>query len=293
MLNVLNPLLDPKFYPLSIGFRPSRSALHGVAAAERLTRLGMTHWVRCDIRDAFGQIPRIPLFEVLKSRLHFSPIIDPIEEILDKRRKRGVPQGVAISPLVMNVYLDKSLDKWWIKKCPDSCLVRYADDILIACPSRQSAIDAFNKLEQRARTIGMPIKEKVTDAVFDLSGGDAVDWLGFQMRLTEEGLNCSLGIKNWDRLDSKLQEVKVRKAKGDSYTQAEINSIRFGRVLEKAVAIEEQAIPAVAKQIREMAEEASLDMTGFTDDQAQKAWCIGQRNWHQAREDVIPWLPII
>ncbi|MDC0294651.1 reverse transcriptase/maturase family protein, partial [Mariniblastus sp.] len=239
MLKVLTPLLDPSFYPLSIGFRPGRSTLHGLAAAEQLVKRGMTHWVKCDIRDAFGQIPNQTLFDVLKSRLKGSSIMGLVEEVLDKDRKRGIPQGVAISPLAMNVYLDHFLDQWWVEKFPETCLVRYADDILIACPSRQSAINAFNELDKRATTIGMPIKENLTDALFDLIDGDVVDWLGFQIRLTENELDFSLGVKSWDRLEFKLQEVKVREVKGESYTQAEINSIGFGRVLEKAVAIEE------------------------------------------------------
>ncbi|MCP4765852.1 MAG: hypothetical protein GY875_06215, partial [Gammaproteobacteria bacterium] len=96
---------------------------------------------------------------------------------------------------------------------------------------------------------------------------------------------------SWDRFAFKLQEVNERRAKGESYTQTEINSIGFGRVLEKAVAIEQHKAAAVAQQIRELAEEAYLDMTGFTDDEAQKAWSLGQGQWQEARGDVIPWLP--
>ncbi|MGI9468850.1 MAG: reverse transcriptase/maturase family protein, partial [Rubripirellula sp.] len=291
MLDVLRPLLDPSFYPLSIGFRPGRSRLHGIAAAEQLVKRGLTHWVKCDIRDAFGQIPKPTLLEVLKSRLKGSSIMWLIEEVLGKDRKRGIPQGVAISPLAMNVYLDHFLDAWWVENFPETCLVRYADDILIACPSRQSAIDAFNALDQRARTIGMPIKEKLTDALFDLNSGDVVEWLGFQIKLTQDELDFSLGVNSWDRLEFKLQEVKVRKEKGDIYTRDKINSIGFGRVLEKAVAIEEHQIAAVAQQIRELADEANLDMTGFTDDDAHEAWLKGRQKWQEAREDVIPWLP--
>ena len=92
-------------------------------------------------------------------------------------------------------------------------------------------------------------------------------------------------------MHSNFREVNECRAKGESYTQAEINSIGFGRVLEKAVAIEQHKVAAVAQQIRELAEEACLDMTGFTDDEAQKAWSLGQGKWQEAREDVIPWLP--
>ena len=291
MLSVLSPLLDPNFYQLSIGFRKHRSPLHGIAAAEQLAKRGMTHWVKCDIRDAFGQIPKPPLLDVLKSRLHGSSIMWLVEEILDKHRKRGIPQGVAISPLAMNVYLDRFLDRWWVKRFPGTCLVRYADDILIACPTRQSAIAAFNALEEQTKTIGMPLKERQTDAVFDLSGGEMVDWLGFQIRLHGDEFQCSLGVKSWDRLEDKLQEVRARKTKGECYTDADITSIGFGRVHEKAIAINEQQVPAVAHQIRELAEESKLDMSGFTDGEALRAWLIGQEKWQEAREQVLQWLP--
>jgi hypothetical protein len=292
-LRVLSPLLDPDFYPLSIGFRPNRSALHGIAAAEQLQRRDMTHWVKCDIRDAFGQIPKPTLLEVLNSRLHGSSIMWLIEEILDRNRKRGIPQGVSISPLAMNVYLDHFLDKWWAKRFPDTCMVRYADDILIACPTRQSAINAFNSLQQQTMTIGMPLKEKQTDAVFDLNGGDVVEWLGFQIRLQGEVLKCSIGTKSWDSLEYKLREVRTRMEKVESYSDADLVSIGFGRVLEKAIAIEEQKVPTVAEQIRELAEECNLDMSGFTDVEAFKAWSIGRQKWQEAREQVLQWLPAV
>ena len=291
MQKVLVPLLDPAFYQLSIGFRPNRSTLHGLAAVEQLRRRGMEHWVKCDIRDAFGQIPKPTLLEVLNSRLHGSPIMWLVEEVLDRNRKRGIPQGISISPLAMNVYLDHFLDNWWVKRFPDTCLVRYADDILITCRTRQSAIEAFEALQNQAKTIGMPLNERQTDAVFDLSRGDVVDWLGFQIQSQGEELNYSLGPKSWDRLKFKFQEVKERKAKGESYMQTDITSIGFGRVLEKAVAIEESKVAAVARQIRELANEANLDITSFTDEEAADAWCIGQQKWHKAREDVLPWLP--
>ena len=169
--------------------------------------------------------------------------------------------------------------------------MRYADDILIACPTRQSAIAAFNALEEQTKTIGMPLKERQTDAVFDLSGGEMVDWLGFQIRLHGDELKCSLGVKSWDRLEDKLQEVRARKTKGECYTDADITSIGFGRVHEKAIAINEQQVPAVAHQIRELAEESKLDMSGFTDGEALRAWLIGQEKWQEAREQVLQWLP--
>ena len=291
LANVLAPLLDPQFYPLSVGFRSGRSVLHGIAAAEQLLQRGLTHWVTCDIRDALGQIPKQPLLDVLASRLHGSSVMWLVEEILDRHRKRGIPQGISISPLVMNVYLDHFLDRWWTERFPDTCLVRYADDIMIACHSRQSAIAAFEALETQATTIGMSVKEKQTDAVLDLTKGEVVNWLGFQLQLCGEDMKLSLGTKSWDKLEFRLKEVKARKDKGEAYTHEHIASIGSGRMLEKAIAFGEQQVPTAAARIRELADEWDLDMSAFTNEQAQIAWSLGQQKWQQAREKVIEWLP--
>ncbi len=292
LVSVLEPLVDPLFYPLSVGFRPGRSVLHGIAAAEQLLQRGLTHWVTCDIRDAFGQVPKQPLMDVLASRLHGSSVMRLVREILDVHRKRGIPQGIAISPLAMNVYLDHFLDRWWTERFPHTCLVRYADDIMIACPSRQLAIAAFEALEIRGTAIGMPVKEKQTDAVLDLTKGDVVDWLGFRIRLCGDDMKVTLGTKSRERLEFKLKEVQTRKCGGETYSREDIASIGFGRMLEKAIAFGEQQVPAAAVKIRDLANEVNLDMSGFTNERAQLAWSLGQQKWQEAREKVTDWLPL-
>jgi len=63
--NLLTPMLDPDFYDLSMGFRPRRSPAHCVMAASSLIKQGMHHMVACDIRDAFGTVPKKRLLQIL------------------------------------------------------------------------------------------------------------------------------------------------------------------------------------------------------------------------------------
>ena len=48
---------------------------------------------------------------------------------------KGTPQGGVISPLLSNLYLHYTLDKWLNKYYRSISFVRYADDIIIHCQS--------------------------------------------------------------------------------------------------------------------------------------------------------------
>lgn len=291
--NVLVPLLDPDFYDLSIGFRPNRSPLHGIAAAEQLVEQGMTHWVVCDIRDAFGQLPKQRCLQILDSRLHKSPIMWLVEEILDLNRDRGVPQGVAISPLMLNVYLDHLLDRWWQQHFPETVLIRYADDIAVACPDHESAVACYSALQGRLSEIGFQVKETVDESVFDLSAGERIDWLGFRVRFDGEEMRLSLGDKSWDSLGIAIAETRYRRDKMDEEVDGQVTAaIGHGWLVQKAVAFDEAQIPAVAAQIRDLAaHQYGMDMSALTDDLAHEAWQTAQRQFEKSRQQVLDWLP--
>lgn len=291
--NVLVPLIDPFLYSLSIGFRPKRSPLHGIAAAEHLLQQGLTHWIVCDIRDAFGQLPKKRCLQILESRLKKSPIMWLVEEILDRHRTKGVPQGISISPLMLNVYLDHCLDKWWLKNHPDTVLIRYADDLAVACPSYESAVASYWALKSRINTIGLQIKEELDEAVFDLSAGERIDWLGFRLRYTGEAMHLSLNDQSWQNLEMGLAKAKQRhQTMGKEFESEDVARIGFGWLAQKAVAFDDEQIPAVADKIRNLSLlEYSLDMSALTDTEAYNAWEAAQDSRARARHDVIEWLP--
>ena len=71
----------------------------------------------------------------------------------------GSPQGGVISPLLANIYLNY-LDTIWEKKFTElGTLVRYADDLVILCKTKEQALKAidvlkavFGKLELQMNT---------------------------------------------------------------------------------------------------------------------------------------------
>ena len=286
LCNVLTPILDPDFDPLSFGFRPGRSPVHCLAAADRLIRQGQQHIVSCDIRDAFGTIPRQRLLDVLRKRLHKSPVISLIEELLIKKRKKGIPQGLAISPICLNAYTDHMLDKWWAKHFPDNRLVRYADDIAVFCESQTAALDCYEALRNRIQAVGMQIKESPDEAIRDLSSGEWADWLGFRVTSQNDKLKPTIGEAGWARLEACLMQVKTEQDNGDLVTDDDLATVGCQWLTQKAVGVRQAQVPAVAEHIRSLADQCGLTMSGFTDEDALDSWRSGRRVAKRAWNEV-------
>ncbi|GGI44581.1 hypothetical protein GCM10008018_07820 [Paenibacillus marchantiophytorum] len=94
----------------------------------------------------------------------------------------GSPQGSVISPLLSNIYLN-DLDKVWENKFTElGALVRFADDLVILCKTKEQAMKAidvlkavFNKLETEINTS----KSKLVNPWGDKTG---FDFLGMHHR---------------------------------------------------------------------------------------------------------------
>jgi RNA-directed DNA polymerase len=74
----------------------------------------------------------------------------------------GTPQGGVISPLLSNIY-GHALDALWEKEAGHlGHLIRYADDGVILCRSGESADQAYQWLQKRARSLHLQIHPEKT-----------------------------------------------------------------------------------------------------------------------------------
>ena len=97
-----------------------------------------------------------------------------------RRPVTGTPQGGVISPVMCNVYLHR-LDRAWDDA--DGVLVRYADDLVAMCRSREQAEAALERLRVLLADLGLEPKAAKTRIVHLEEGGEGVDFLGFHHRL--------------------------------------------------------------------------------------------------------------
>ncbi|RTL61283.1 MAG: maturase [Pseudonocardiaceae bacterium] len=93
----------------------------------------------------------------------------------------GAAQGGVISPLLCNVYLH-CIDRIWSIR-EHGVLVRFADDVVVMCRSREQAEVALQRLRILLAELGLRPKEAKTRIVFLEAGGEGVDFLGFHHRM--------------------------------------------------------------------------------------------------------------
>ncbi len=141
----ITPLFEFEFREHSYGFRPNKNAHQCIQRAHSYIHEGYQHIVDIDLKNFFDEVDHCLLLELLYRKVKCpstlrlirkwlrAPIL--IKGKLTKRRK-GVPQGSPLSPLLSNIMLhelDKELEKQGLK------YVRYADDFSIYAKNKSTA----------------------------------------------------------------------------------------------------------------------------------------------------------
>ena len=104
----------------------------------------------------------------------------------------GVPQGGVISPLLSNIYLHV-LDVLWTRhSAPLGTLVRYADDLVVMCTSKQQCEEAERRIKAILARLGLELHPDKTRRVELYDGKQGFDFLGCHFRKRLSG-------KIWER----------------------------------------------------------------------------------------------
>jgi RNA-directed DNA polymerase len=98
-----------------------------------------------------------------------------------RRGVAGTPQGGVVSPLLANIYLHR-LDRAW-SSGQHGVLVRFADDVVVMCRSREQAEAALARLTALLADLGLRPKAAKTHIVHLAEGEEGFDFLGFHHRL--------------------------------------------------------------------------------------------------------------
>ena len=284
VLETVQPILDPSFMPLSVGFRPRRNRLHGLAAADLLVReQGLTQWLVFDLRNAFDVVPRQRLMDLVAKRLSQSPICTLIAELIRGKGKRGIPQGSCISSLLLNLYVDHLFDRKWTHRSGCPC-IRYADDFVVLCPFTTHSQQTFNEAITLLQVAGFHVKESYATAFCNLATGDTAEWLGFQVTLAPDGgLQFGLAEKSWWRLDERLSQCLAKQQ-----SQEHATSISRGWLAAMAIAIDQTQLPPVVQRIESTAQQYGFDGLAL-EALALPTWHRAQETWQRARQEVQSW----
>lgn len=209
------PLFELEFKPPSYGFRPNRNAQQAVLQAQQNIHAGCQHIVDIDLKSFFDEVDHCLLLQLVYRKVKCpltlrlirkwlrAPIL--IQGKLTKRRK-GVPQGSPLSPLLSNILLhelDKELEKQGLR------YVRYADDFSVYTKSesaaRQMGNSLFRFLKNRLR---LPINRQKSGirrpVDFQILGYGFVP----TYRKGDKGkYQLVVAEKAWDRLKQNLKAI--------------------------------------------------------------------------------------
>lgn len=186
LLHVLEPIFDHTFAEHSYGFRHGRGCHQALERVEALLNEGCVYVVDADLKSYFDTIPKERLLERVRERVSDSWVLRLLEMFLEQgvledmrewTPETGTPQGAVISPLLANVYLNP-LDHQLAQS--GYALVRYADDFVILCRTREAAADALAQVAKWVEDNGLtlhPTKTKIVDA-----RTEGFDFLGYTFR---------------------------------------------------------------------------------------------------------------
>ncbi|MEQ6378596.1 group II intron reverse transcriptase/maturase [Bacillaceae bacterium S4-13-56] len=249
---VLEPIMEARFYKHSYGFRPLRSTHHAMARVQFLINQASLHYVvDIDIKGFFDNINHNRLIKQLWNiGIHDRQVLSCISKMLKAEidgegvPTKGAPQGGLLSPLLSNVVLN-DLDHWVAKqweffplikeyktregelyakkrtKLKEGYLVRYADDFKILCRDWKTAQKWYHAvrlyLKQRLKLDISPEKSQVINLRKRKS-----EFLGFTIRANRKGKKrvAHTGLKeNKKRKIKETFKKYVRRLKVSPTTQ--------------------------------------------------------------------------
>ena len=256
----LEPEWEARFEPRSYGFRPGRGchdaivAIHTTASRQDARRL----WaLDADLEAAFDRLGHDHILAALgtfpaRGLVRRWLTAGVIEDGRFAPSGEGTPQGGVISPCLMNVALHGMEEaagvRYWeggtLRAVPGTpVLVRYADDVLALCHTREQAEHVKQRLARWLEPRGLVFNEAKT-RITHLDQG--VDFLGFEIRRYRGKLLTKPSKEALRRIRKRLSEeaTALRGANADAVI-ARLNPVITGWAAYYRIGVSKRAFGAL------------------------------------------------
>jgi RNA-directed DNA polymerase len=212
---VIEPIFEATFEPMSYGFRPKRSCRDALREVDQLLKEGFSFVLDADLESYFDSIPHEHLMKRVEERISDGRILELLrlwlkQDILKEMQRwtpvQGTPQGAVISPLLANIYLhplDERMAGLGLR------MVRYADDFVVLCRSREEAEAALAQIRAFAVENGLTLHPGKTHLGDWRQPGEGFDFLGFRFEAGQRFVRK----KSLTRLKDRIRE-KTRRTCG-------------------------------------------------------------------------------
>ena len=238
ILQVLEPICEPKFHNHSYGFRANRSAHHALGRVTSLINISKYHYcVDVDIKGFFDNVNHGKLLkQIWTLGIRDKRLICIISKMLKAEidgegvPAKGTPQGGLLSPLLSLIVLNE-LD-WWVSSqwetfqpkhrnkngwfqyakkhtgLKSGFIVRYAHDFKIMCSTYEEAQRFYHStvdfLNKRLKLEISPEKSKVVNLRKNSS-----DFLGFKIKVIPKGKTKHGYVAKTDMNQKALKKAKT------------------------------------------------------------------------------------
>ena len=182
----LEPIFEVTFRPTSYGFRPERGCHDALREVAQSIADGYTFVLDADFESYFVSIPHERLMQRVEERVSDGRILDLLRSWLKQDIMRemerwapiaGTPQGAVISPLLANIYLHP-LDE--LMAARGYRMVRYADDFVVLCKSREEADAALAEIRVWVADNGLRLHPGKTHVGDCRQPGEGFEFLGYR-----------------------------------------------------------------------------------------------------------------
>lgn len=234
---VLEPRLEEIFHPGSYGYRP------GVGAKDAVLKVRGNCWrydwvLDMDIKAFFDTIDHNLMMRAVEKhapekwiRLYIRRWLEcPIKRESGELQSRfcGTPQGGVISPLIANLYMHYAFDHWMEQNNPGIPFIRYADDVVCHCRTRNEAERLLVNLKERLGNCKLELHPVKTKLVYckdnkrkETYSLTRFDFLGFSFhaRTVQDrqgnlfaGFNPGVSRKSLKRMNESLRELNITRS---------------------------------------------------------------------------------
>ena len=233
VVKILSDSIDTFLEESSYAYRKGHSRIGASKAIRKAYEQGFKYVVETDIESFFDTVKWDLLFDKIDIILNNDPLSSLIKIWVSQpviynniliNRTLGLPQGCPISPMLSNLYLDE-FDELMQAEFK---LVRYCDDFVILCRSKEEAEKALCKAKEYLKSLMLeinPAKTKIT------SFEEGFQYLGYlfteseiieikKKRGVEKDLKSRTVHNNW------LMNINLKRLKEIQIARPEVFSIK-------------------------------------------------------------------
>jgi group II intron reverse transcriptase/maturase len=216
VLQVLEPIFEPRFHRSSHGFRAKRGAHTAIAEAKQYLGEGYRVVVDLDLSKFFDRVHHQRLLNRLGQQVGDVRILNLVRQMLKAKvvmpdgtkvsTEEGTPQGGPLSPLLSNIVLDE----WdWELERRGLRFVRYADDCNIFVRSQRAG---ERVMASTRRYLETRLRLQINEAKSSVTQPEKVHFLGFRFG-TDGGPNVEVLIsaKTKVKLNARVLELTPRR----------------------------------------------------------------------------------